>query len=452
MTRILLSLSNSIFYEGKFRIGCFYEQIISELSKYGNDVLVFNPCLFNQGNFMSENELKSNISEADLRNKIKDFNPELILSFNNANYSKILEITNCPIVVWNADLPYLWNQCNIIKKNVDRYTFLSFTDSKVVLENMKKTFSCKDSQCHFVRNATSIQAEKIPQTMNISFIGTRFGMEQNFCKLIEKYSFNPKLNEVAKMIYENPFVSKETLLGILQDEKNLYHDFEKIRDDSYTGFFSAEKRIQTLLNISDLGLHFFGTKDWMDFAYILPSLALAFDPKFVYSVKDNQDVYNSSKISISINHCQAHDGIPWRVPDVMASNACLVSTENSFMERHFSKYVKIPTFSNSFEARDLCQKLLKDESWRKDIVQASNEIINQDWRWHHRFKQMEQILNLKFLNTGASGKVSILEPLFDKSKKEITLNKSLIKGLKNKYRYKIWKHLGKKLRKKGVIQ
>lgn len=452
MAKVLLSLSNSLLHEGKFRICCFYEQIISELSKYGNDVLVFNPCLFNQGNFMSSNQLKPNISETDLRDKIKHFNPDLILSFNNANYSKILEITNCPIVVWNADLPYLWNQCDLIKRNVDRYTFFSFSDSLVIFENMKQSFGFKDTQCHFVRNATTIQAENIPQTINISFIGTYFGIEQTFCNIIKKYTFNQKLNDVSRAIYENPFVSKDILLETLQDEKKLYHDFKKIREDSYISFFSNEKRIQTLLNISDLGLHFFGTKDWINLVDILPSLVLSFDPKCVYTAKDNQKIYNSSKISISINHCQAHDGIPWRVPDVMASNACLLSTRNNFINRHLAKHVKIPTFSNSFEARDLCKKLLKDATWRNDIVLASHKIIDQDWRWPHRFRQIEQIFNLKLINANKLGTVSILEPLLKtQSKVKTLLRTSSIRTLKNKCRYKIWKHLDNKLRSKGII-
>lgn len=127
-------------------------------------------------------------------------------------------------------------------------------------------------------------------------------------------------------------------------------------------------------------------------------------------------------------------------------------------------------FTNSFEARDLSQKLLKDNIWRQDLIQASNNAIDAEWRWRHRFKQMEEILNISLLNQN-EGKMQMLKPLAlppkpepirtEPPKVEIpqpvpTPQAKPIRANRSCYtlklQYKIWKHLKKKLKQKGILQ
>lgn len=450
MAKVLFCISNSIPVNGKYKIACFYEQIISELQKCGNDVLVFDPNLFNISPFCSENILKSDISEVALRGQISKFAPELVIAFNNATYSDILGITDCPIVVWNADMPYLWNQTNLIKNNKERYILFSFSDR--VIKQIQNFFGFKDSQCHYVNCATSLQPENIPQTSNISFIGSCFMTDPVFFPLITYHCGKEKLIRLMREIRQNPFCSKESLLENINGDFELSRDFSEISGSYYPNFYSAQNRIQTLLNIADLGLSLYGTKEWLELMKWLPDIAAAFNRQVVYSLKHTQDIYNSSCIAININHYQAATGMAWRVPEIMATNACIVSSDNQFISDCFKKYLRIPTFSNSFEARDLCKKLLKDAKWRQEIVEASQQAVNAEWRWHHRFKQIEDILGISLFSP-VQGCVEIMRPQTASNVTQTQLfQRHKINALSLKIKYKIWKHLDKRLRKKGLIK
>ena len=121
----------------------------------------------------------------------------------------------------------------------------------------------------------------------------------------------------------------------------------------------------------------------------------------ILSASENKDIYDRSKLSINLHF--AHNSIDpnlssysWRVPDIMASNSCLVSTYCPALDQDFSKWVKIPQFSNKFEAYDVCRKLLSDESWRKDIVENSKIAIKEGgFTFDDRVREIEQIFNLK---------------------------------------------------------
>jgi hypothetical protein len=99
MAKILFAASNVHKNDGVYKLAGFYDQIVSSLVEEGNEVMLFFPNAFNVNVFSGENKLKNNVNEKKLRKDIKDFNPDLVISFNNANYNKILEVTDCPIAI-----------------------------------------------------------------------------------------------------------------------------------------------------------------------------------------------------------------------------------------------------------------------------------------------------------------------------------------------------------------
>ena len=140
-----------------------------------------------------------------------------------------------------------------------------------------------------------------------------------------------------------------------------------------------------------MGLELYGTKNWVSDLYNEPNLTLCYNPKLIYTLEDNQRIYNTSKIGININHHQATTGFSWRVCDIMASNACLVSSYSADFKKLFPN-IDIPTFTNEFEAYCLCKKLIENENYRLDIVAKCNEIIDEKYRFKHILKIMEDFL------------------------------------------------------------
>ena len=445
MAKILLSLSNAIKLNDEFQIPCFYEQLIEELKKCGNDILLYIPNYFNQKMYESENELRGDVSEEELRARIKKFNPDLVITFNNTTYYKLLEITDCKVVVWNADTESFWNQVELMRKNKDRYVLFSFSEHYI--EHLKEFLGFSNNQCFPVYQATNFKNTSVEKDKNISFIGTPFGPHEITRNITKNFCGNRDLIKAIEHIHQNPFVKKEDLLKEISDVK-FKTEFKKIPEMYYKGFYAAFDRYYVLMSICELGLHLYGPEVWNSFDPFLHILSAYFHNEVIFSAKQNEDIYNQSKLCLNVIHPQSALAMPWRVPEVLASGGVLVSSYLPFVTERFQKYVDIPMFDNIYDCRQLCQKLLNDEKWREDIVAGSNAAIDAEWRWKSRFEQMEQIFGISLFNPDHCGSCEILKPVI---KPELNLESKRKMKFRNKIRYKIWKHLGKKLHKKGII-
>lgn len=90
------------------------------------------------------------------------------------------------------------------------------------------------------------------------------------------------------------------------------------------------------------------------------ALMSAFDETPKFSIKHNQDIYNESKICLSISHPQTRGyAFPWRIYDIMATNGMLISSRSDLLNEFTKGIVKIPMYESPYEARELCIKYLK---------------------------------------------------------------------------------------------
>lgn len=452
MSKILCCLSNAIVFDNKFRMACFYEQIVTELARCGNEVLVYIPNLFQTVCFDSENPLKDEIDEEKLREDISTFNPDLVITFNNAIYNKILEVVNCDVAVWDADLLFCWNQREYIKQNLDRYLFFCFSEDN--MKYPKAAFGCSDDRVFNIKPATSFVPSNIEKRTNISFIGTNYGIFGKIVELIKQYSGTDDIKNFLKAIRENPMISSAELIEKINPTVEFVKSMNEIPSKEYVIPFSRENRLLALSSVADLGLDVYGDSSWGELTYVLPSLAACKKQRIVFSAKDNEDIYNGSKICLSTNHAQAVSGIPCRIPDILGTSGCLVSIYTPYIEQAF-KGANIPFFEHPVDARAICKKLLNDESRRSDIVASCNEVVNKNWRWENRFKEIEQITGISLF--GASeGSYTILQPCFKQAALKNPIEIKPVekkKRMKFKYKilYKVWKHIGKKLKKKGIV-
>ena len=457
MARILFSPSNTRFEGGQYHVAGVYDQIVSELVRLGNDVKVFVPNIFLKQLFFSQNELNEHVDEERLREDIRDFNPDLVITFNNKIYDKILDVVDCKVAVWGADLEFYWNQVDYIKQNVGRYFFFCFSDHE--MKDRKKFFKCSANQIFNIRSATMLKAEKTQLRSNISFIGTFFDSSPKITSLVTQYRGGKDIKTFFKTMREKPGLSQAELVKELDkrvEDVGFVTDVEKLDKQALALTFSREDRVLALASVADLGLDLYGDPGWEGFAGFLPSLSACKKKRTVYSKEENARIYNSSKICININHGQTVMGMPYRVCDIMATSGCLVSSYSPFIEKCF-KNVPIPFFDYPTEARAVCKALLSDENRRADIVAACNEAINGDWRWEQRFREIEQATGVSLFPKKKDGELSFLTP-WQKAAKAAApaapVAPVVPKGkmpLRYRCYYKVWKHLNKKLKKRRFI-
>ena len=141
---------------------------------------------------------------------------------------------------------------------------------------------------------------------------------------------------------------------------------------------SLNKRIKALDAVNDLGLKLYGTENWIQAnAYSLDLLRKYQFGHFIKTRSQLVDIYQRSKIALNISHHQAVNGLPYRIFDIMASNAMLLTEyrEHSDLFRLFGRDLPMPMYRNTKELRKLTRYYLEHEDERKEIVYKCNQLI-----------------------------------------------------------------------------
>lgn len=394
MSKILFSTMANIVFFDELQLDPFYEAMISELKRLGNDVQTI---FTNQwiARPLTSNKVHSKRKKRQLIEFTKEFEPEIIITSNHSIPSEVLENTECPVLVYTADAPQYFVDPEYIRRNISRYFFIQGFD-KTLQKACVDIFGCKESQNIVAGYASAVKAYPKEKTDNISFIGTvgwTAEAKRKFLECNDQGDFEGFL--------------KEFNLGVT-DPQHWRSDFLHV--------VTSNSRIKALDAISDLGLKVYGYKQ--NFCEVISysmELLKCFDFKPVVTLSDTECVLNSTKIVPNLANGQSSGGLSWRVPDVMGSSACLISVPKNDLE-HISKYVKIPTFESPSECRELTIKLLEDEVWRKDIVDGSNLSIDETSRFKHFFERINntigEVIEIKDLNIEAtSSRVASLRPL-----------------------------------------
>ncbi|CAH0534708.1 hypothetical protein VST7929_02658 [Vibrio stylophorae] len=417
MARILLCFSSHLFIDNHFRLVCYYEGLIKELIENGNDVMVYNGAEFLMKSWNSENIESSYIDKNELKDRIFEFNPNLVISFNNVKPSFLDSLVECPIVIWEADSFTYFNDKDGIKYNPNRYSY--FCLSSNTREQLIST-GVADSNIYMINSGTAVQAKKLDYEYNISFIGSNFRGPSGLKSLLLSDDSDKVRSAIKKIANDFYLDSESYLIG-----QGLESILEYIKPSEFGMIKSAQNRILTLNLMEDLGLSLFGGKDWLDVSDFTPYLALSYKRKDVYSLAHNQGIYNKSKVCLSISHAQAIDGFPWRIMDIMASNGCLLSSYNPGLVNFTKGYVDIPMYKSPAEAYNLAKKLIADVEYRNDIIVGSQKCIEDKGRWSHRFLEIESAIGIDLINVG-SGSLNILSREDFLSRGTVIFNQSIM--------------------------
>lgn len=388
MARILVTFFNGMYDENDSSVmPIFYEGFIRGLENAGNCVAAVSHPWFGAEFGPINDELKKSII---------DFAPDICFSFNNCFYD-LSDVVECPIIIYEVDSPVYFSNKEIIRSKPDRFLYFLMQSSSV--DVMIKQFGVNPKRIFCLPGFSEVYFDRnIQPSTNVVFIGSRFtrGSVNLFHRFMEG---NPSENELdiwKKCINEirlNPQISAKELIYKYLITSELVASHLVVPE--ILQVLSGEKRIQVLSAMAELGLELYGTSNWGNEYYGNTNLNFAYNNRRVYSIQHNQEILNASKIGINVSHIQAKSGFPWRVMDIMASNACLVTDYHSDFEKEFPELVDIiPIYDNSFDAYLMCKKLLQDEQWRKDIVLNCNNVINERFRFANLLKKMEEYSNV----------------------------------------------------------
>jgi hypothetical protein len=342
MSNILIFNHSEIIDRNQYQNICYTEGLIKAFLIRGHKVknIITNNYLYDP--WCGLNILKDSINYKTLLKKIKDFNPNLIISFNNSKLPHIEKELECPIVIWEADKFYYFSDKINLKKNSSRYFY--FSSSLNGHNQFIKYFGAKKEKIFFMPHATSIKSRIIKQDKKISFLGKLYDMP------VSK-------NKSYSQIKLNALYRKNILLSI--------HDFGlKIFTNTVPGFYED---LRPLCNVNMLN----------------------------YSILHNEKIFNSSNISLNVSHLQAKDNtVSYRAIDIMASNSLLISENSKYLE-FFSKKLSRIFYNTPFDLKKKVDYFLKNPNARKDMISIQNEITKNNFLWIDRIKDIEQFFGLK---------------------------------------------------------
>ncbi|MGL4722663.1 MAG: glycosyltransferase family protein [Desulfovibrionaceae bacterium] len=416
MANIFIAFRSALTLEPN-KTAIFYESLAKALSENGNNVLLWNEWLYSAASKDSTIQLKTPLQKERAIKKINKFAPDAVISFNNIIPSDIENTIHAPIGLYDADALYLfYNKERLLNKS---YIYLASTRNS--FNEYKKHCNAAQNTIHYVPAATALEAHTITQDKNITFIGTNFhgNHMQNIMhpSFYSVYSSNQALFKKARDILTENFLIDQTELN-----KELQKEFgaKKQTVDSICAFLLAlipkSQRLEYLRSIKDLGLSLYGgdVGSWLETFYYDLELGLCYRPGQHYTLKDNENLYNSSKICLNISHPQAVTGFSWRVQDIMASNACLLMDPKEDFTIMFGEYydkeiLEAISFRSSQELREKCIHLLTNEDLHRSAVEQSHKAITTAGRWEHRFPTLEEAFGIPLFNKNKGmGSVSVL--------------------------------------------
>ena len=430
MSKIFLSFFNAVHNPADPQaMPCFYESFIKELAERGNELLVMQHHFFGRDFGPLPEEIRRNIAE---------FSPDFAIIFNNAFYD-LSEAFDFPIYIYEVDSVLYYSNKDVLKRKKGRFRYIVPQRSSV--EAIRQHLGVDKAQVRYVPFFTSVRREDIPKTMNISFIGTRFvpyGSDgktawNRFMYAAPSASAVERFRQALETVRRNPYISQQELLEQFRSEE--FDAARFLNRDELVNSLSGSIRILTLSEVSDLGLVIFGTRGWYMENCADPHIPLSYNGRAVYSLKHNQDVYNASRLAINVNHVQATTGFSWRVCDIMASDACLVSEYKPDFERCFPG-VPIPLFTSRYEARELCRKLLDNENMRRDIVARCNEIIDTKFRFENLVPLLEDFfkVSLREEKTAVPARIEAVADSSGKSPRSAAEGAGALPDFKKRYK------------------
>ena len=386
MANVILSFMNGLLSsQNHHMMPCFYESFAQGLVDAGNNVLIYHSYGY---------RLPSEKNEI-LQQEVRRFKPDLIIAFNNfgPDYSRIYE---GPILIYEVDSPLLYSHKNLIAATPWRYKYcVSQETSRRILTDK---FNVHNDNIVVTPFFSEVRAEDREKRVNVSFIGSRF--RRGWAAFHWNKYINPlngkmdnmdpeflrRYKELLEIVRSNPFITSKDI-----PEKFWDMGLDDTDIDNLIGSLSCEKRISTLMAVADLGLELYGPVEWLlDSSGESSAFHCSYNLSTIFSLQQNQDLYNSSKICLNVNHLQAIEGYSWRVCDIMASSGCLVSEYTPNLRKFFPD-IPIPTFTNQFEAREQCIKLLTDKSLREDISLQCQDAVEKRYRFRHVLPIIESV-------------------------------------------------------------
>ena len=326
------------------------------------------------------------------------------VSFNSSMLiPEILDVINGRIVDVIVDEPeHLFDYhgagpYEVLRRDIEIVAMSSALERRLTqaIENVRP-------RLHFMLPATRIEPGDQAATYPISWVASYVGdlnLDQYVGLMVERpdfYALTRRCLEIAQ---------RDGHLASVKAEGGA--DAALIATLPWTfDFFQAQMlniltnrlRVATVERLAPHGLALFGNVGWQKLLTHNAAVLAALQPgPAPASHADLRRVYNASKISINVPQAHTAEGaVQYRMIDVMASNALLITrrSADSDLHRAFGPDCPVPTYSTQDELEALCLRYLADEGARRKLVAACNALVATGFSFAERAAELLRIAGL----------------------------------------------------------
>ena len=420
-------------YGNSRRLDHYIGEIANNFALLGFDVDIYaaNDYTRNGENY----GLNKNINFFKLNRKITSKNYAMLLSINNALMTERLDcLSKIPVIdLLVDDFNHLFkhDNCSIYEQfNIAKYILFS---SHSHINRLEKNNLTIKGRVYFYPTATtsvfnrSTEQLNLLKKYNISWIATLLdvsGISLMFQQCINAQDKIDLLRNAVKCVKGGRHIQYYERLGefsldtIISEYKWTKAHFEI----QVQNLISNDLRITVANDLHRFGLHIFGNSEW--------ALAAAYHPKImdiyhdggnIASHDDIMRIYNSSKICINVSQIQTESALPYRVIDILASDALLITNYHSESDAFaiFGKDCPIVMYKSIDELVRLCDYYLAHEDERLALVERCNDLVKNGFDFKDRCKDILNLAGvtceddvsstgyLKYINSGTFVRISV---------------------------------------------
>lgn len=328
------------------------------------------------------------ISEDEVFEYIVDFDPDFILTSNRAGVTKrIMDGVSCPIINWMVDLtPFLHHGGSHDDLFCEKDLVIVSSSNSVLY--FEKNYPILKGRVYYHPFATNLrdfdEIKPACKDINVSFVGSYFSCA--WVKVFfERYSNDPIIWKKIFIMLNKLEEDYEVDLLLLLQELELEFILDELAVDVFqlkavlSNNISLNERLSKLDALVPHGLRVYGPSNWTEaHTFSLKLLSCYQAGKPVDDRATLVDIYQRSRIAINIPHHQAKDGLPYRIFDIMASDALLITDyrEGSDLFKIFGDDMPVPMYRNTDELEFLVDYYLNNESERVRLVKKCNKLVS----------------------------------------------------------------------------
>lgn len=400
----------------------YINSLVKAFANLGYNVDVYIANTFTQdggiGKFSDETD------ENNLIKFIKQRKYSLVLSFNNAMLTdNVLKAVGDRVGVCLVDeLNHLFDHSSMGYLELYRQNEIKiFVSSRDIYKRLMSELPDSEYKLCFIPTATDTAFR------DLSFV-KETGYQHNISIVMSFLETNCIRHVLTHSAMENPDLYQSLIrwISIIRNGGSLPNDgkdvgevkllLDHLRDPlndlerHIQNYISDEDRIHAVSTLSDLGLVLFGNLEWIGKSAKIDSV-FRYGERYIASHSDLMKIYCSSKLCVNIPQFHCGNALPYRVVDVMASRALLITKKQKESDLYtiFGTDCAVPTYESQSELRDLCLHYLNNEEERLERVQKCNYYVSKGFSFRERCIEIVEKIGETIPPPSQSGQISILD-------------------------------------------